>query len=320
MLPGLVQWFAFEDRDSVERAAAALIELKVTELRTLFSWADWTRAGGPAWFDWFIGTLASVPNLTLLPSLFYTPPHLARKDADGNQRTSYPPEDLDAYADFAATMIERYGTRFDWVQLWNEPNWKPYWDWELDPDASLFAQMMIPAAACAHAHGKRVALGGTTPLDYAWLARTEELGLLGAVDAVAFHYSPSWDDQHRRWMPLPTEIFALRSLLRGFGRSCEVWLDESGISTHTRSDAREDALEHMQVTFFDEIRTLPVERAYWFALFDQPEHIKTDDTINTGTPPDPTAYHFGLIDTNGRKKPLYAHWKAIVEKETSLQH
>lgn len=313
-MPGLVQWFTFEDRKSVERTIAALKELKVTELRVLCSWADLTRTGGEDWFDWYMGELAAVPGLRLLPCLFYTPPNLARKDSEGKQKTSYPPEDLSAYAAFVRTVIERYGAQFDWVELWNEPNWDPYWSWDMDPDCSLFARMAIEAADSAHELGKRVLLGGTTPIDYPWFGRMHELGLLARVDAISFHYSPSWLDQHRHWMPLTTELHTVRALLEGLGRgSCEVWYEEAGFSTHTQQDQDEERLEREQVRYFDEVRKLPVDRLYWFCLLDQDDSVLTDDAINAGKQPDPTAYHFGMITCDGRKKPLYWHWKELAD-------
>lgn len=311
MLPGLVQWFPFEDRALVARACDALAELRATELRTLFSWADWTREDGPAWFDWFVGELAHVPGLRLLPSLFYTPPHLARRDADGAQKTSYPPEDACAYAAYVGEVIDRYGRNFDWVQLWNEPNWKPYWDWDMDPDGSLFAQLFLPAAAAAHARGKRVVLGGTTPLDYAWFAQMERHGVLAPCDAVSFHFSPSWEGLERHAKPLSVQIDALRALMRGYGHSPQVWGAEIGFSTCTKRDTDSRRLEQEQVAYFDAVRAAPFDRTYWYALLDQDNQTATDDAITMGVAPDPTAYHFGLITADGRKKPLYDHWKRL---------
>jgi CDP-paratose 2-epimerase len=286
----------------------------------LCSWADWTREGGPEWFDWYIGQLASVPGLHLLPNLFYTPPGIARKDSAGEQKTSYPPQDLSSYATFVRTIIERYGEHFDWVELWNEPNWNPYWSWDMDPDGTLFASMAIDAADTVHELGKKALLGGTTPLDYAWFGRMHELGLLSHVDAISFHFSPSWDNQHRHWMPLTTELRTIRALLEGFGlSSCEVWLDEIGFSTKTSKDQDEEKLEGEQVRFFDEMRKLPVEHMYWFCLLDQEESVLTDDAINAGDHPDPTAYHFGLITCEGRKKPLYHHWKKLAEDRKKFE-
>lgn len=314
-LPGLVQWFTFEDRASVEITVEVVKDLKVKELRVLCSWADWAREGGTEWFDWYMGRLATVPGLRLLPNLFYTPPGIARKDPKGQQRTSYPPEDLPSYAAFVRAIIERYGEQFDWVEIWNEPNWNPYWAWDMDPDGSLFAQMADDAVGVVHELGKKALLGGTTPLDYAWFGRMHELGLLQRVDAISFHFSPSWMNQHRHWMPLTTELHTVRALLKGFGLdSCEVWLEETGFSTNTQQDHDEEKLEGEQVRFFDDVRQLPADRIYWFCLLDQQEDVLTDDAINAGDKPDPTAYHFGMITCDGRKKPLYHHWKKLTDE------
>ncbi|HET8581043.1 MAG TPA: hypothetical protein VFL98_01080 [Candidatus Paceibacterota bacterium] len=311
-LPGMTQWFVFGDRETVARTVALLHDLSIRRFRTLFSWADWTRPDGPAWLDDCMDALAGVPELDIVPALFYTPPALARPAADGEQRTSAPPQDLSAYAAFVREMIGRYGERFEWVQLWNEPNWQPYWDQRIDPDGSLFALMANEAADAARAAGKRVLLGGVTPLEYAWFTRMHELGVLDRVDGISFHYSPSWPNQHRRWFALPTEIAGLRALLRGLGHGdLEVWMDESGLSTQPADGKSEQELEDGQIAFFDSLLRLPVERCYWFCAIDQhPEH-ETDDMLNAGTPADLTAYHFGLLTQDGRAKPLVGHWRTL---------
>ncbi|MDB5259446.1 MAG: NAD-dependent epimerase/dehydratase [Candidatus Taylorbacteria bacterium] len=318
-MPGLAQWFAFEDYAEVEQAVRALKELRITEFRTLFSWADWMREGGEAWFDWFVGKLAEVPNIRLLPCIFYTPSQLSMQDADGKRKTSYPPEDASAYAEFVEVMIKKYGKHFDWVQIWNEPNWKPYWDESLDPDWSIYADMARQAAAAAHAHKKKVALGGVTPLEIQWFTRMEEKGLLRHIDAVCFHFAPSWPLQHRRWFPIETEMHSLRALLAGLGRNCEVWMDESGISTNTPEDHDEQKLEQEQIRFFDMLAKVSADRTYWFCLFDQKTGTLTDDMINTGKEIDTTAFHFGILRTDGTKKPLYEHWKELAHPGRSVK-
>src|SRR5687767_9504740 len=124
---GLVEWLRVGDTEAVERLIRELHELRVTRLRTQFSWADWHTAEGGDWYEWLIPRLAA--ECELLPCFCYTPPSLGLEP-----RTSAPPRDSKAYADFIDVAISRFGSHFDWVELWNEPNNLNDWDWQLDHD------------------------------------------------------------------------------------------------------------------------------------------------------------------------------------------
>ena len=53
------------------------------------------------------------------------------------------------------------------VMLWNEPNNKSHWDFELDPGWKIFANMAKAAAdaVAAEAPGLPRVLGGISPID-----------------------------------------------------------------------------------------------------------------------------------------------------------
>src|SRR5690606_32273594 len=100
--------------------------LDVHHLRTGLSWADWHTPEGKAWFDWLIPTVGK--ELQLLPCFTYTPPSLGIVN-----KSTAPPREPKAYADFIDVMISEYGKYFEWIELWNEPNNLNDWDWHLDP-------------------------------------------------------------------------------------------------------------------------------------------------------------------------------------------
>ena len=52
-LPFAVHWFTFEDLKTFDLVLNTLKNLKIRELRTAFSWADYERPGGKKWFDFF---------------------------------------------------------------------------------------------------------------------------------------------------------------------------------------------------------------------------------------------------------------------------
>src|SRR3546814_4509838 len=82
--------------------------------------------------------------------------------------------------------------------IWNEPNNKSHWDPEVDPDWSLYADMVIRAGAAiadANPAVTRV-LGGMSPIDPHWVNRMRDHGAPDAGDVVAVRGFPlDWN----RW-------------------------------------------------------------------------------------------------------------------------
>jgi CDP-paratose 2-epimerase len=242
-LPGITQWFRINEKELVQKAIEVVNELQIKEFRLLFSWADWESPDGPQWFNYFTSEIGRKTEARLIPSLYYTPPEIALKNSKGEAKTSHPPRDLSTYAKFADEMIMRYGKYFDWVQLWNEPNWKPYWEWDLDPDGKLYAEMAGQAADVVHAHGKKAAMGGLSPYEHEWIELMNTHGLLPKMDAIGIHYSPSWKDQRRRWYGWETELKSARSHLKGLdSERIEVWIAESGFSTVAEAEDERDRM------------------------------------------------------------------------------
>ncbi|MGV3540003.1 MAG: NAD-dependent dehydratase, partial [Rufibacter sp.] len=99
---GIVEWFQPNEHARVEKVLAELKELDVAELRTGISWADYYTPSGKEWYDWLIPTLAQ--QVKVLPCFLYTPPSLGEV-----AKTSSPPRDLKAFADFLDIIITDLG-------------------------------------------------------------------------------------------------------------------------------------------------------------------------------------------------------------------
>jgi CDP-paratose 2-epimerase len=139
---GAVEWFCPGEHERVEQVIEALRRAGIERLRTGVSWADYhTRAGHP-WYDWLLPRLAR--ELELLPCFTYTPPSLGLV-----AKSSAPPREPKAYADFLDVMITAHGRHFEWVELWNEPNNLNDWDWRLTGPSSVARGSCL--AACARA-------------------------------------------------------------------------------------------------------------------------------------------------------------------------
>lgn len=317
-MPFAEYWFTFEDVDSLNLAIRIMQTLKIPEIRTCFSWADWERPGGREWFDYFIGRLNN-EGIRLMPCLFYTPMQKARAKPGNDYKTSFAPKRLEDYADFVVAMIQRYGKTFDWIQFWNEPNWHVYWDQDLDPDGRIFAEMVKPACLIAHDYGKKVVLGGLSPYDPAWIRRMNDFGILRYAQAVGIHAFPgTWDEGMDRrtdspWKGLSGEIGDLKEQLRELDVGAEAWYTETGYSTW--GDASQRLIrEQKQIDFFGEVLSCGADRVFWHTLIDQPPESPTDNQINLETDPDARAYFFGVTDVKGNPKPIFFHWKEISSK------
>jgi beta-xylosidase len=96
---GLCQWFHFEDH-RLDEAVTWLRRLGVRHLRTGLSWADSFRPNALAWFDRQMEALA---EFDVTVTFCFTPEHRGIAP----HHTSAPLEPQE-YADFCATMVQRY--------------------------------------------------------------------------------------------------------------------------------------------------------------------------------------------------------------------
>ncbi|MDX1604294.1 MAG: hypothetical protein R3209_14590, partial [Salinimicrobium sediminis] len=94
---GILEWFRPGEYDEVRNAIEDFNKLGIKHLRTGISWADWYVEGTQEWYDWLFAELD--PHVEILPCFLYTPPSIGEM-----AKTSAPPKDLKAYADFIDEM------------------------------------------------------------------------------------------------------------------------------------------------------------------------------------------------------------------------
>ena len=73
------------------------------------------------------------------------------------------------------------------VMLWNEPNNLSHWDFKIDPDWKMFAEMVIAASQAIRRQnpGLPIALGGISPIDPNFIELLGSYGVLDGVDIVS---------------------------------------------------------------------------------------------------------------------------------------
>lgn len=102
---GICQWFHFEDH-RLDDAVKQLRDLGVTYLRTGLSWADSFRPNALEWFD---RQMAALEEFEVTVTFCFTPEHLSLALEHGlTPHHTSPPQCIEEFADFCATMIRRY--------------------------------------------------------------------------------------------------------------------------------------------------------------------------------------------------------------------
>ena len=282
---GIVEWFRPGEHDRVERVLADIGSIGSKRLRTGISWADWYTEGGSDWYDWLIPRLAK--ELELLPCVLYTPPSIGVEP-----KTSAPPLRPRDYADFVDLLITRYGTHFEYVELWNEPNNLSEWDWALDPHWTVFAEMIGSAAYWARQRGKKTVLGGMSPIDGNWLNHMFELGVMQHIDVVGIHGFPDIFDY--TWKGWQRNISMIRELLAHRESPCELWITEAGFSTWQHD-------EYKQMKVFLDFLEADASRIYWYGIDDLDPALAAVDRFHL----DEREYFFGLRKADGSPKLLH---------------
>jgi len=147
------------------------------------------------------------------------------------------------------------------VMMWNEPNNLSHWDFKIDPDWKMFAEMVIGAAKAIRRINPdlRIVLGGISPIDPNFIQLMGSHGVLSAVDIVAVHGFPL-DWNHWNVNEWPAKVEEIRAVTK-----LPVWISEVGASSFGAEEVQLFGLERMS-----ELLLSNVERIHWYSLFDLP--------------------------------------------------
>ena len=147
------------------------------------------------------------------------------------------------------------------VKLWNEPNNKSHWDFEVDTDWQMYGTMVKLAgqAVAAERPGLTRVLGGISPIDPNFIINMRDQGVLDHVDAVAIHGFPlDWNHwQIHEW---PSKVEEVRTVT-----DLPIWVTEVGVSTFGAEEVQQFGLKRSA-----ELLSGRVDRIHWYSLFDLP--------------------------------------------------
>jgi len=147
------------------------------------------------------------------------------------------------------------------AMIWNEPNNRSHWDFEIDPAWSAYAGMVKLAGAAIRAERPALprVLGGMSPIDPQFIVNMERQGALEAVDVIAVHGFPL-DWNHWPIDAWPTRLEEIRALT---GKP--IWITEVGASSFGAEEVQEFGLSRS----FELLRGR-ADRIHWYSLYDLP--------------------------------------------------
>jgi beta-xylosidase len=180
------------------------------------------------------------------------------------------------------------------VMFWNEPNNKSHWDFEIDPDWNIFAEMVKLASSGVRSENANLAqvLGGISPIDPEFIRNLGAKGVLSCIDVVALHGFPL-DWNHWSINEWPGKIQEIRNVTE-----LPIWISEVGASTFGAEEVQEFGLRRSA-----ELLVGRVPRIHWYSLYDLPaawpattRHREAEGSAYY------RHFHMGLLDEHGTPK------------------
>ena len=186
------------------------------------------------------------------------------------------------------------------IMIWNEPNNKSHWDFELDPEWRIFGDLVKVAseAISSESPGLLKVLAGISPIDPNFILNLQRQGVLNGLDAIAVHGFPlDWNHWAiHEWPAKLREIQAVTDL--------PVWISEVGVSTF--------GAEEVQVFGLGRTAELLIGRSpriHWYSLYDLP---KSWPATTRHRESEGSSYyrHFymGLLREDGTAKPSFQNF------------
>lgn len=182
------------------------------------------------------------------------------------------------------------------IMLWNEPNNLSHWDFKIDPEWRLFAEMVLAGVRAIRRVNPeiKIVLGGISPIDTNFLKLLDSYGVIDAIDVVAVHGFPL-DWNHWNINEWPSKIAEVRTALK----EKPVWVSEAGASSFGAEEVQTFGIQRTA-----ELLLPLVDRVHWYSLFDLP---RTWTATTRHKEAEGSAYYrhyyMGLIHEDGTPKP-----------------
>jgi beta-xylosidase len=186
------------------------------------------------------------------------------------------------------------------AMIWNEPNNKSHWDFEIDPGWQVFSKMVNIAADRIKEVNPNLprVLGGISPIDAGFLQTLERQDVLNHVDVIALHGFPL-DWNHWTIHEWPDKLEEIRAVTK-----LPLWVSEVGVSTFGAEEVQEWGIQRTA-----ELLGGRLDRVHWYSLYDLPRawpattrHREAEGSSYY------RHFYMGLIREDGTPKLAYKHF------------
>ena len=312
----------------------AMTDVGISSVRVWFPWAQIERTRGD--FDWtavddLVATNAQ-EGLTTLPFLFGTPQWAAEIDGwtclDAGCLSLAPRSDesREAFAEFAAAAVRRYGPKgsfwsqhrgltpepIETWQIWNEPNLSSFYGPYVDPSGyGALVESAAPAIREADPNAEVVLAGLTgTKSNTKRTSTTAFLnqlytvpGIISAFDGIAVH------PYNRKVRGALDQVRTARAIADAHGDDAGLWVTELGWasagkrrwglvkSPNGQARLLGRAIERLK----ENAARWDIRAAYWFAWRDTERGASVCGWCPWS----------GLLDRVGREKPAYRELRSL---------
>jgi len=277
-----------------------LKDLRVNWTREEFIWKQIEPEKGK--YDWTFYDRAfekiSGSNINVLGIIDYSAPW-ATDDPNRADADKYMPNP-DDWRDYVGKVVERYGNKVKYWQIWNEPNLSVFF--KPEPDAGKYVELLKIASQEIRLRdgNAKVVLGGLSGVDVGYLGELKSLGAGEYFDIIALH-------PYRFDFKSPPESGGFMDDLKKAEKASEdfnnknIWFTEFGWPT----DATEGVSEDIQAKFLARTYLMSfafpnVKKLFWYDF--------RDDGYNKSYRED----NFGLVKRDYTKKSSYLAYKNLI--------
>lgn len=290
---------------------AALIEAAgIKDVRTGLSWGTVEKAPGTYQVmpehEAYLDEMAA-RDLNVLMLLSYTNPYY------DNNSTPYTDEGREGFANYGKFIMEYFGDRVDWLEVYNEFNigFGDRGDGPADSRPDYYYPLLKKTYETLKAANPNQTIAGMTTSNtpIAWLREVFELGGLNNVDVVTVHpYQFPGRPEN-----LAGDMQKLKNLIREYnnGELKPIWLTEISYPTHAAAaGVNEKTQADYLVRTFVNAMASGVDKVFWY------------DLMNDGVGPTNLEHNYGLVynrkDVRGQygPKPAYAAYGAMTRQLT----
>jgi hypothetical protein len=282
-----------------DKPISSMKELGVSWSREEFIWElIEPEKGAFEWnfYDQAINSLSS-SKVNILGIIDYSAPW-ATEDPNRANADKYMPN-IDDWKNYIGKIVDRYGSRVKYWQIWNEPNISVFF--KPAPNASQYLELLQSAYEVIKQKdpNAQVLMAGTSGVDVGYLRELKNLGASSYFDILAVH-PYSFDFISPPEGNFLTNMKNAQQLASEFGNK-SIWLTEFGWPTNNTGIASED----LQAKYLSRIYLMSyqfpnVKKLFWY------------DFRNDGDDKNDRENNFGLINRDyTRKKSFYAYKNLI---------